>query len=214
MIGGPGRPDLPGRSQAAQGVPPASDHEVPRLFAASLCALLALSAPALPRAGQPPANATPASPDPATVSFTSDVGMLLVAVKPDRVADYEAVVRALQTAMAAQTDPGIRRLAEGWRVFKATDVDAKANAIYIHLLQPAVAGVDYRPSLWLDKLLEGAPADLLAKYRDAFATAPTRLGLAEFAQMSVAPVNATPGAPDAAPAPGAKPPESVRKPPP
>jgi hypothetical protein len=37
--------------------------------------------------------------------------------------------------------------------------------------------VDYRPSLWLDKLLDGAPPDLLSKYRDTFATPPTKLSL-------------------------------------
>ncbi len=55
----------------------------------------------------------------------------------------------------------------------------KSSVIYVHWLDPVVTGVDYRPSLWLDKLLAGAPADLLAKYRDAFAVPPTKLSLTE-----------------------------------
>lgn len=152
-----------------------------------------------------PGNASPGSPDPAAVTFSTEQGLLLVAVKPDKVADYEAVIVALQEVLASATDEEVRTLAAGWRVYKASDLDAKSAVIYVHVLQPALAGVDYRPSLWLDKLLADAPAELLAKYRDAFATAPTKLPLVEFANMSVAPV-ARPGnlSPDA-PAPPEKP---------
>jgi hypothetical protein len=126
--------------------------------------------------------------DPATVIFTSDLGVVFHAVKPANVADYEAAITALQEALSKAEDEDVRRMAAGWRVLKSMDADAKANVIFIHLLEPAIAKVDYRPSLWLDKLLAGAPAELLAKYRDSFATPPTKLGLAEFAKMSVAPV--------------------------
>ncbi len=149
-----------------------------------------------------PGNTSPASPtatDPATTTFTTETGVVLVAVKPDKVADYEAAIVALQDAMSKAEDIDVRTLASGWRVYKASDLDAKANAVYVHWLHPAVPGTDYRPSLWLDKLLAGAPAELLAKYRDAFAGAPTRLSLAELANMAVAPLpkptNASPDAP-------------------
>ena len=140
---------------------------------------------------QPPANTTPvktSATDPATVTFTTDRGAVFHAVKPGSVADYEAAITALQEALSKAEDPDVRRMAAGWRVLKSADADAKANVIFIHLLEPAIAGVDYRPSLWLDKLLAGAPAELLTKYRDSFATPPTKLGLLEFAKMSVAPV--------------------------
>jgi len=69
----------------------------------------------------------------------------------------------------------------------------------VYLLQPPLPTADYRPSLWLDKLMAGAPAELLAKYRDSFAAPPTKLGLVEFANMSIAPVpkptNASPSTP-------------------
>jgi hypothetical protein len=116
------------------------------------------------------------------------VGLLLVAVKADKTADYEAVIAALQGALAAATDPARKSLAEGWRVFKAAEPDAKGNAIYVHALLPAVAGADYRPSLLLDQLLAEPPVELLAKYKDALAGAPTLLSLAEVAHMAVAPV--------------------------
>jgi hypothetical protein len=90
---------------------------------------------------------------------------------------------ALQAAFAQSTDPARRAVADGWRVFKATEADAKGNALYVHTLAPTVAGTDYRPSLWLDQLMQEAPTELLAKYKDALAGAPTRLSLAEIAFM-------------------------------
>lgn len=117
--------------------------------------------------------------DPAAVIFATDVGMVLHAVKPGSDADYEAAILALKEAFALADDAETRTLAAGWRVFKASEPDAKASVIYVHWLDPAMAGVDYRPSLWLDKLLAGAPAEMLAKYRDAFAAAPTKLSLTE-----------------------------------
>jgi hypothetical protein len=164
--------------------------------------LLLLAAVRTPSSIQTPGNQTPAapsSPDPAAATFTTDVGLLLAAVKPDKVADYEAAIVALQEVLSASEDPETRALAQGWRVFKVADLDAKAPAVYVHLLQPVVPGADYRPSLWLDKLLDGAPEDLLAKYRDSFASPPTKLPLVEFANMAVKPVvkpgNESPGAP-------------------
>ena len=161
-----------------------------------------LSTPQQPASNATAANATATNAtatgglDPATVTFTTEFGLVLHAIKPASVADYESAIVALQEAMAKSADEEVRKIAAGWRVFKAAELDAKANPLYVHVLQPATPGVDYRPSLWLDKLLEGAPPELLAKYRDSFAVAPSKLALTEFANMSVAPVakpgNATP----------------------
>jgi hypothetical protein len=153
------------------------------LIAGTLTAVLTLQAPA-----QPGAAPSPPPADPAAATFATGVGLLLVPVKADRAADYEAVMHALQAAFAAATDPERRAVAQGWRVFKAAEADAKGNVVYVHALLPAVAGADYRPSLWLDQLLVDAPAELLAKYKDALAGSPSRLSLAEIANMAVAPV--------------------------
>lgn len=147
--------------------------------------LLALQAPTPGGApSQPPAPAV----DPAAAVFSTDVGLLLVTVKPDRTADYELALQALQVALASAADPARRTVAQGWRVYRAAETDAKGNALYVHALVPAVAGFDYRPSQLLDELLAEAPSELLAKYADALAGPPTRLSLTELAHMAVAPV--------------------------
>jgi hypothetical protein len=134
----------------------------------------------------PPASA-PVSEDPSVVQFDTEVGLLLVPVKASATADYEAMIRELQAALAASADPGRRRQAAGWRVFKAAETDARGQALYVHLVSPAVLGEDYRPSAVLDVLLDGAPEELLVKYRDAHAGPPSKLSLAEIANMTLAP---------------------------
>lgn len=142
----------------------------------------------LAQAVTPPAPATDKPPaDPASSQFTSDAGLLLVTIKPASLADYELVMRTLQEALAKDTDPKRAAAAKGWRVFKAVESDAKGNAIFIHVLMPAVPDFDYRPSLLLDELVKELAPELLTKYQDAFAAPPTKLSLAEFAHMSVAP---------------------------
>ena len=113
--------------------------------------------------------------------------MVLVAVKPDRTADYEAMIRALHEALAG-ADPAARRIGEGWRIYKAADTDAKGNALYVHLVTTPLADADYRPSVVLAGLVRDLPADLLVKYRDAFAGATTRLSLTLLSDLALTPV--------------------------
>ena len=142
---------------------------------------------------QAPATEKPAPPaDPASSQFTSDAGLLLVTIKPTSLADYELVIQTVQAALAKDTDPTRAAAAKGWRVFKAVEADAKGNAIFIHVIMPAVPEFDYRPSLLLDALVTELAPELLTKYQDAFAAPPTKLNLAEFAHMSVAPAPTTP----------------------
>jgi hypothetical protein len=162
-------------------------------FFAAFLFLAQAAAPSVP-APPPGQNSTPPkptvapSPDPASVHFLGDAGLLLVAIKPAAVADYEQVIQTLQAALAKDTDDTRAAAAKGWRVYKASEADAKGNTLYIHLMMPAVSGFDYRPSLLLDELIKELAPELLTKYQEAFAMPPSKLNLTEFAQMSVAPL--------------------------
>jgi len=157
----------------------------------------------------PAAEAEP-PPDPATSAFATDAGLLLVVIKADKVEDYDAAIRALQEALAKDPDPARKQVAAGWRVFKAVEPDGKGNAVYVHALWPAVPAFDYRPSMLIDQLVTDAPPELLEKYREAFASPPTKLSLTEFAHMAVAPAPVT--ASEVAPEAGTPAPPVPKKP--
>lgn len=161
---------------------------------ASLVWLLALtqSAGSTPPAQTPQPPAAPAPADPARLTFPAGAsGLVLVVVKADRTADYEAVIAALK-AQAEKADEAARRLLLGWQVFKAREADAKGNAVYVHWLPTPSAEVDYRPSVVLDRLAATLPDGFLAKYRDAIAGGPNRLTLDGVADLGLTPVGTPP----------------------
>ena len=171
-------------------------------MSALIAAFLLLAQAAAPSVPAQPSgqNSTPAkpavepSPDPASVHFLAEAGLLLVAIKPAAVADYEQVIQALQAALAKDTDATRVSAAKGWKIYKASEANAKGNTLYIHFLMPTVTGFDYRPSLLIDELVKELAPELLPKYQDAFAEPPSKLNLTEFANMSVAPVPPAPPA--------------------
>lgn len=155
--------------------------------ALALLVLLAQAAAPSPQATVPPPPPTPSA-DPATSAFVGDAGLILVAIKPAATADYELVIQTLHAALAKDADVARKAATKGWRVFKAAATDTKGNALYIHVMLPAVPGFDYRPSLLVDALVQDLAPELLSKYQDAFAGPPSKLDLTELANMVAAPI--------------------------
>jgi len=118
--------------------------------------------------------------------------VILIAIKPTMIEAYEAVIRALHEALAKDTDEARRAAAKGWRVFKASEADAKGNTVYVHVFLPAVPGFDYRPSLLIDALVTELAPELLTNYQDSIAGAPSKLSLTELANMALAPLPPAP----------------------
>ena len=164
-----------------------SRYAVPVTVALTLLLVLAVQA-APPTQATPPASAVPASTDPANSSFATDAGLVLVAIKPAAIVDYELVIQALQGALAKDTDATRKAATRNWRVFKASATDAKGNALYVHMMLPAVPGFDYRPSLLVDALVKDLAPEMLTRYQDAFASPPSKLELTELANMAVTPI--------------------------
>jgi hypothetical protein len=101
---------------------------------------------------QPGAPATATKSDPATPSataasssrtFSTPAGMIINAVRPERVDDFEKVIAYLQEALAASTNTTVRAQAQGWRVLKASEAGPNGTVLYVFLFDPAVQGADY-----------------------------------------------------------------------
>lgn len=120
-----------------------------------LAAVLLVLAPAALGAQQKPppqpgAPATATRTEPATPPttssariFTTPAGMIINAVRPERVADFEKVIAYLQEALAASTNATVRAQAQGWRVLKASETGPNGAVLYVFLFDPAVQGADY-----------------------------------------------------------------------
>ena len=99
----------------------------------------AQAAPAAP-AAQPAQQAQAA---PAARVFGSDAGMVLNFIKPDKTADFEAVMAKLKEALQKSDKPERKQQAASWKVFKSPDPAANGNVLYVFVIDPAVKGADY-----------------------------------------------------------------------
>ena len=130
------------------------------------------------RAQQPPAQppATPAAPaqQAQAVSnariFPNDAGMVLNFIKPDKTADFEAVMAKLKEALAKSEKPERKQQAAGWKIFKSAD-KAGENFLYVYVIDPSVKGADYQVSNIITEAFGTGPEvnELLKKYGESYA---------------------------------------------
>ena len=124
-------------------------------------------APVPPLAGQaPPPPAVPAS-----RRFTSDAGIMISAIKPDKTADFEQIMADVRGALMKSEKPERKQQAAGWKVVKSATPMKDGNVVYMHLITPVVKGADYTILAILYEANPDPTAQraIFEKYRDAFA---------------------------------------------
>ena len=109
--------------------------------------------------------------------FPNDAGMVLNFIKPDKTADFEAVMAKVKEALQKSTKPERQAQAKGWKVFKSAD-PAGANVLYVFVIDPAVKGADYQVSNIIAEAFPAEANDLLKKYAEAYAQGMNILNLA------------------------------------
>ena len=102
--------------------------------------------------------------------FTGDAGLWLHFVKPDKTADFEAVVAKLKEVLQKSEKPERKQQAATWKIFKQADpVPAGGNVLYVFFLDPSVKDVDYTVSTLLAEGLPPAEVgELFKKYAEAY----------------------------------------------
>jgi hypothetical protein len=112
-----------------------------------------------------------------TYTFPTGAGALFFYVRPDRTADFEAVVSRIADVLAATTDPARKQQAAGWRIFRSAELP-RDHAIYLFVFDPAVPDADYDPVRLLG---EGLPTEAQALYErlKASIVRVERMGLAK-----------------------------------
>jgi len=102
--------------------------------------------------------------------FASDAGMVLNFIKPDKTADFEAVVAKLKEALAKSDKPERKEQAKSWQVFKSPDPAAGGNVLYVFLINPSVKGADYTVSTILAEAFPQEVQTLYKQYADSYAS--------------------------------------------
>ena len=94
--------------------------------------------------------------------------LVQVAIKPDKGSDYEAVIAKLKEALQKTDKAELKQAAAGWKIYKSDVPGPNGNLLYLHLIDPPVATVDYGV---MKILYDAFPADsqtLYNRYKEAF----------------------------------------------
>jgi hypothetical protein len=151
------------------------------LFAGALSATIMYAQQ--PPAQQPPAPAQQAQAAPQTRTFPSDGAMVLNFIKPDKTADFEAVIGKLKEALAKSEKPERKNQARSWKVFKSPDPAQGGNALYVFIIDPPVKGADYTISNILNEAFPNEVNDLYKKIVDSYASGMNFVNLSLVADM-------------------------------
>jgi hypothetical protein len=137
--------------------------------------------------GQPPAGqqpAEPAKPAAPKIPFTTPAGILLVQIKPDKTAVFEEMAAKLKAGFAKTQDPTIQKQAAGFKIYKSSEPFGP-NALYVVLIDPAVADSEYElfqmlsKTMTPDELRAPETAEMWKRYADAFAAGLSKLSLTQ-----------------------------------
>jgi hypothetical protein len=127
----------------------------------------------------PPATGLPTTPPIAQADyrFPSGAGLLFFYVKPDKTADFEAIVARLGDVLDKTDDPVRKQQAANWHILRSVEVTPDA-AIYVFMFVPAVPNADYDPIKVLGEALPTELQGIYERLRDAVVRV-ERMGLAK-----------------------------------
>ena len=102
--------------------------------------------------------------------FASDAGIVLNFIKPDKTADFEAVVAKLREALQKSDKPERKQQAASWKVFRANEPGANGSVLYVFTIDPAVKGADYTVSMILAEAFPAEAQALYKSYAESYAS--------------------------------------------
>jgi hypothetical protein len=132
--------------------------------AAATAALLVVGVSAQEPAAQPQPQ-----PQRQKLTFTGDLALWTVAIKPDKTADFERIMARVRDALSKSSDTLRQRQAAGWKVMKIEKPLPDGNIAYVHVINPVVPDADYTVMQILYDAFPEERQALYDSYRGAFA---------------------------------------------
>ena len=103
--------------------------------------------------------------------FGSNTGVVLNFIKPDKTADFEAVVAKLKDALQNSSNAQRKQQAASWKVYKSPDPGPAGSVLYVYIVDPVVKGADYAVSTILAEAISADElAALYKQYVEAYAS--------------------------------------------
>jgi hypothetical protein len=106
---------------------------------------------------------------PADRVFASDGGLVLNLIKPDKTAEFEAIVGRLHGALQTSERPERKSQAASWKVFRAAGQPGSESVLYVFVMDPAIKGGDYSVAKILEEAFPAEVERLYNQYVNAYA---------------------------------------------
>jgi len=103
--------------------------------------------------------------------FGSNTGVVLNFIKPDKTADFEAVVEKLKDALQNSSNAQRKQQAASWKVYKSPDPGPAGSVLYVYIVDPVIKGADYAVTAILAEAFSAEElATLYKRYTEAYAS--------------------------------------------
>ena len=103
-----------------------------------------------------------------TLTFDGDTAILTVAIKPDKTADFEQIMKDVSAALMKSEKPERKQQAAGWNIYKTSQA-VQGNTAYIMIINPVVKGQEYDISRLIAEVFPVEVQEIFQKYKDSFA---------------------------------------------
>jgi hypothetical protein len=142
------------------------------LGAAALVVSMILSGSAQTPPAQPStAPATqqaPAQPAASAQTFSGDAGLIYTQIKPDKTADYEAVMNKYKEALTKSDNADEKAMAAGMKLYKSPDpgpnVQGSPTVLYVWVVNPTVKNADYSANAMIKTIAKAFPTEATGYY--------------------------------------------------
>ena len=102
------------------------------------------------------------------LTLEGDATVMIVLIKPDKTADFEAVIAKYKEALAKSDKPARKEQLAGLKIYKSPTAMG-GNTAYIFSADPVVKGEEYDITRVIYEVFPSEATDMFNKYKDAFA---------------------------------------------
>lgn len=102
------------------------------------------------------------------LTLEGDSAVMIVLIKPDKTADFEAVVAKYKEALGKSDKPVRKEQLAGLKIFKSPTAMG-GNTAYIFLADPIVKGEEYDITRVINEVFPSEVTDMFNKYKDSYA---------------------------------------------
>lgn len=105
---------------------------------------------------------------PSPYMFPGGSGLVLNFIKPDKAADWEAMIDKIVQAMKASENPQRKAQATAWKILKSTEQPVKEAVLYFWRLENAPTDAEYSMVKILQELFPKEAVAMYKEYSDAY----------------------------------------------